>query len=100
LKKIDEETDKVKKDRKNYSQYLNYLLKNHSPIKKALNFNVEEEIKKSGEKKTLLKLIKFYHPDANGVEEMKSRILIEEIAKRLNDLYSIEKERKIEKDSN
>lgn len=92
LKKIDDECEKVRKDKKeHFAKFLKFLIINHSPTKKTFDFNVEEEIKKSSEKKILLKLIKFYHPDSNGLEEMKARVLIEEIAKRLNDIYSLYK---------
>jgi len=88
LKKLDEQADKVKEDKNNLATFLKYILENHSPIRKTINFNVDEEITKSSLKKTLLKVIKFYHPDSNGLEEIKMKILIEEIAKRLNDIYS------------
>jgi len=88
LKKLDEQADKVKEDKNYLAKFLKYILENHTPIKKTINFKIDEEIEKNKEKKTLLKVIKFYHPDSNGVEEIKMKILIEEIAKRLNDIYT------------
>ncbi len=90
LKKIDEETEKVKTDRnKHLGDYLKFLIKNHSPIQKNIDINIDDEISKKSGKKTLLKLIKFYHPDSNGVEDTKTKVLVEEITKRLNDIYSL-----------
>jgi hypothetical protein len=89
LIKLDDELEKVKKDNNNLADFLKYVIKKHSPIKNKFELDVDEEIKNTNPRKILLKIIKFYHPDKNGLEEMKDKIIIEEISKRLNDIYSI-----------
>lgn len=93
LKKIDELCEKVKEDIKNnLKAFLEFLLENHPPLTIGkLNYNVEEEIKKTSHKKVLVNVIKYYHPDKYSVADMRKKILMEEITKRLNDVYSMAK---------
>lgn len=68
--------------------FLKYLLEKHKPETIPENYNIDEELNIDSNKKLLLKLIKLYHPDKNYAQDMKMNILMEEITKILNDIYS------------
>jgi hypothetical protein len=74
---------------KKYSveKFIKYVLKKHPP-RENLNFNVEEEKAKSNMKRVFIKVIAFYHPDKFSSEDMKKKVLMEEITKILNRKYS------------
>lgn len=86
IKALDKETEKYNKREKTLYDYLTYLINNHIPEKKKpLTVNIDEC--DNNQKKTLLKLIKFYHPDKNGDENDKKKYELQEVSKRLNNIY-------------
>ena len=56
-----------------------------------LNYNVEQEIKKTSHKKVLVNVIKYYHPDKYSAEDINKNIFIEEITNKLNEVYFMAK---------
>ena len=87
LEKIDQEANKVLADHNKLKDFLKFILENHKPLN-DLNYKPEEELAKTTQRKVLLQIIKFYHPDKYGMEDLKNKILMEEITKRLNDIYT------------
>ena len=73
------------KSKESIEKFLKFILKNHPPNDN--NFDVDEEIKKSNQKKVILRVISFYHPDKFSEEDLKKKILMEEITKMLNRKY-------------
>jgi len=66
-------------------------LENHPLTIGKLNYNVDQEIKKTSHKKVLVNNIKYYHPDKYSSEDIIKKIFMEEITKRLNDVYFMAK---------
>jgi hypothetical protein len=76
-----------KKAEGDHAEFIKFILEKHKP-KEDLNFNVDEQVKKTNIKKVLTKVIAMYHPDKISDTEMRKKILFEEIAKLLNNKYS------------
>lgn len=93
MKELSEDLDKINNiwKEKSVEQFMKYILTNYPP-QENLNFNVDEQKEKTNTKKVILKVITFYHPDKFSNEDMKKKILMEEITKLLTTKYEYFKE--------
>ena len=74
------------KEGKSMESFLKYLIKNHPPSE-GFVYDVDEEVKKIGQRKVLLNIIIKYHPDKHSTNDMLKKVKMEEITKMLNLKY-------------
>jgi hypothetical protein len=75
------------KSKQSIEKFLIFILDKHCPNERNKNFDVYQEIEKSNQKKVILKVISFYHPDKFSEQDLKKKVLMEEITKILNRKY-------------
>ena len=66
--------------------FIKFILEKHPPVKN-LTYDVEAEKEKSNIRKVIMKVISFYHPDKFSNEDLKKKVLMEEITKILTSKY-------------
>ena len=81
LKSTIEDLDKRSKN-ESIESFIKFILEKHPPIKN-LKYDVDAEKEKSNIRKVIMKVISFYHPDKFSNEDLKKKILMEEITKIL-----------------
>lgn len=67
--------------------FISYVIEKHPPSE-GYKLNAEEEVKKIGLKKLLIKLIALYHPDKVIESDLKRKVILDEICKYLNSKYN------------